>query len=71
MSLKHLVRVLKAKNQIKNLRIKGEIIVADNGSTDGSIKIAKKLGATVINVKNKGYGNVLRAGIKNLKENLF
>ncbi len=56
--------IKKAKKQIKNLSIKGEIIVADNGSSDGSIKIAKKLGATVINVKNKGYGNVLRAGIR-------
>ena len=56
--------IKKAKKQIKNLSVKGEIIVADNGSSDGSIKIAKKLGAIVINVKNKGYGNVLRAGIK-------
>ena len=54
----------KAKKQIKKLNIKGEIIVADNGSSDGSIEIAKKLGAVVINVKEKGYGNVLRAGIK-------
>ncbi len=57
----------KAKKQIKNLGIKGEIIIADNGSDDGSIEIAKKLGAIVINVKNKGYGNVLRAGIKKAK----
>lgn len=56
--------IKKAKNQIKKLNIKGEIIVADNGSSDGSIKIATKLGAHVINVKEKGYGNVLRAGIK-------
>ncbi len=54
----------KAKKQIKKLNIKGEIIVADNGSSDGSIEIAKKLGAVVIDVKEKGYGNVLRAGIK-------
>ena len=60
LKMKHLVRVKKQRNQIKNLNdLKGEIIVADNGSTDGSIKIAKKLGATVINVKNKLYGNVL------------
>tara|TARA_B100000989_G_scaffold45826_1_gene29425 strand:+ start:29675 stop:30781 length:1107 start_codon:yes stop_codon:yes gene_type:complete len=59
--------IKKAKKQIKNLNIKGEIIVADNGSNDGSIQIAKKLGAIVINVKNKGYGNVLRAGIKKSK----
>ena len=55
--------IKRAKKQIKNRNIKGEIIVADNGSNDRSIQIAKKLGAIVINVKNKGYGNVLRAGI--------
>ncbi len=56
--------IQKAKNQIRKLNIKGEIIVADNGSNDGSIEIAKKLKAVVINVKEKGYGNVLKAGIK-------
>jgi Glycosyltransferases involved in cell wall biogenesis len=35
----------KAKKQIKNLGKKGEIIIADNGKNDGSIQIAKKLGA--------------------------
>ena len=57
--------IKKAKKQIKLLKIKGEILIADNGSTDGSLAIAKKLGARVINVKNKGYGSALRAGIKN------
>lgn len=41
-----------------------EILVADNGSTDKSVKIAEALGARVIHVKEKGYGNVLIAGIK-------
>ena len=59
--------IKKANNQIKKLGIKGEIIIADNGSDDGSIEISKKLGARVINVKNKGYGNAVRAGIKNAK----
>ena len=59
--------IKKAKKQIKLLRIKGEIIVADNGSNDGSIEISKKLGAKVVHVKNKGYGNALRAGIKRSK----
>ncbi len=59
--------IKKAKRQIKLLKIKGEVLIADNGSTDGSIKIAKKLGARVVNVKNKGYGNALRAGIKNAR----
>lgn len=59
--------IKKAFKQIKKLRIKGEIIVADNGSIDGSINIAKKLGVVLVNVKNKGYGNVLRAGINKAK----
>ena len=56
--------IKKFKNKINKLNLKGEIIVADNGSSDGSIEIAKKLGAVVLNVKEKGYGNVLKAGIK-------
>lgn len=40
-----------------------EIIVADNGSTDRSREIARKLGAKVIEVETKGYGAALRAGI--------
>ena len=59
--------ITKAKKQIKSLNIRGEIIVADNGSKDESIQISKRLGARVINVKNKGYGNVVKAGIKAAK----
>ena len=59
--------IKKAKEQIRKINIKGEIIVADNGSKDGSIEISKKLGARVINVKNKGYGSAVRAGIKSAK----
>ncbi len=44
--------------------IKGEVIIADNGSTDGSIEIAKKLGVKIVNVKEKGYGNALIKGIE-------
>jgi len=40
----------------------GEIIVADNGSDDGSQKIASEAGATVVNVKERGYGAALKAG---------
>jgi len=43
--------------------IPGEIIVADNGSTDGSQKIAETLGARVIPVKTRGYSNALQGGI--------
>ena len=44
-------------------KIGGEIIVADNGSTDRSPEIARNAGATVILVTDKGYGSALRSGI--------
>ena len=44
--------------------VHGEVIVADNGSTDGSRTIAARLGARVVPVATKGYGNALRAGIE-------
>ena len=43
--------------------LSGEVIVADNGSTDGSIEIAESHGARVVHVKQRGYGAALRAGI--------
>jgi glycosyltransferase involved in cell wall biosynthesis len=42
----------------------GEVVVADNGSTDGSVAIAKELGARVVNVTRKGYGNALIGGVE-------
>ena len=44
-------------------KIRGEIIVADNGSTDGSQEIAAKLGVRLVNVAEKGYGSALTGGI--------
>ena len=44
--------------------IQGEIIVADNGSKDGSQRIASDLGARVVDVQRKGYGSALRGGIE-------
>lgn len=49
---------------LKESGIHGEILIADNDSTDESVSIAKHLGARVIYVKEKGYGNALRAGIR-------
>src|SRR5437868_11879601 len=43
--------------------IRGEVIVADNGSTDGSIEIAQEHGARVVHATVRGYGNALRKGI--------
>ncbi len=45
-------------------KINGEIVVADNGSTDGSQRIAAELGARVVPVTARGYGNALRGGIE-------
>lgn len=55
--------IQKAQRSFDENHIKGEIVVADNGSTDGSQDIARSLGARVIDVQAKGYGNALMGGI--------
>ena len=55
--------IQKAQRALKEHSIQGEIIIADNGSTDGSQKIAERLGARVIEVSEKGYGSALQGGI--------
>lgn len=54
----------KARASFSNSGVRGEVVVADNGSTDGSIDIAQQHGARVVCVPTKGYGNALRAGIE-------
>jgi glycosyltransferase involved in cell wall biosynthesis len=53
----------KAATALASNRIAGEIIVADNGSTDGSQAIATRLGSRLVNVGERGYGNALMGGI--------
>jgi len=48
----------------RNHNIDGEIVVADNGSTDGSVEIAERLGVRVVRVARRGYGSALMGGIK-------
>lgn len=55
--------VRKAVSVLHELGIRGEVIVADNGSTDGSSEIALEQGARVVHVADKGYGSALKAGI--------
>lgn len=58
------VCVRKALQAIRELNLPGEVLVADNGSTDGSQDIAEREGARVIHVPVRGYGAALQAGIK-------
>ena len=57
------VCIAKAQGALREGGIAGEVIVADNGSTDGSREIAERLGARVIQVWARGYGNALMGGI--------
>ncbi len=56
--------VEKAWQAIETMGVPGEVIVADNGSSDRSAAIARSLGARVVEIPEKGYGNALRGGIQ-------
>ncbi|WP_156758465.1 glycosyltransferase family 2 protein [Actinokineospora pegani] len=58
------VCVRKAKKSLEDLGVNGEVVVADNGSTDGSQDIARRNGARVVDVPRRGYGAALTAGIE-------
>jgi glycosyltransferase involved in cell wall biosynthesis len=55
----------KAQAFLKKSGIRGEVLIADNGSTDGSIEIARQHGARVVHVPIRGYGAALSHGIAN------
>lgn len=55
--------IQKARDYLDRHGIAGEIVVADNGSTDGSPDIALKMGARVVRVRSQGYGSALAAGM--------
>ena len=55
--------VRKAIGFLASSGISGEVLVADNGSTDGSQRLAEEAGARVVPVSDKGYGNALMGGI--------
>lgn len=54
--------VRQAQDFLGDHHVRGEVLVADNGSTDDSVQIAQRCGARVVHVPAKGYGNALRAG---------
>lgn len=59
--------IRKAQSYLDRSGVSGEILIADNGSTDGSQEIAAALGARVVNVASKGYGSALMGGIEAAK----
>jgi glycosyltransferase involved in cell wall biosynthesis len=55
--------VEKALRSLRELGVRGEVVVADNGSTDGSQALARAHGARVVHAERRGYGAALQAGI--------
>jgi hypothetical protein len=55
--------IVKAQASFQKQGISGEVVIGDNGSTDGSQEIARRLGARVVPVRARGYGSALRGGI--------
>src|SRR5271155_4140242 len=56
--------VRKARGFLERSGISGEVLVADNGSTDGSQRLAERCGARVVPVQARGYGAALQGGIR-------
>lgn len=56
--------IKKAYGFLSDAGLEGEVLIADNGSTDNSVKLARENGARVIHVQEKGYGSALAGGIK-------
>jgi glycosyltransferase involved in cell wall biosynthesis len=56
--------VRKARGFFAEYGVDGEVVIADNGSTDGSQQLAREAGARVVPIADKGYGNALIGGIR-------
>jgi glycosyltransferase involved in cell wall biosynthesis len=59
--------IKKAMSFLEDNNVDGEVLIADNGSTDGSQEIAIRNGARVVNIEQKGYGSALRGGSENAR----
>jgi glycosyltransferase involved in cell wall biosynthesis len=59
--------VTKAVRWLRTHEVSGEVIVADNGSTDGSLQIAAANGARIVSIASKGYGNAVMGGVGNAR----
>src|SRR3954454_20116956 len=59
--------VQKAVKCLAGLGVRGEVLVSDNGSTDGSQQIAIENGARVVDAPIRGYGGALMAGIEDAR----
>lgn len=55
--------IRKAKKFLADNKVSGEVVIGDNGSTDGSQEIARRNGAIVIDVPLRGYGNAIKGAI--------
>jgi glycosyltransferase involved in cell wall biosynthesis len=54
--------IARAREGIRQAGLTGEVVIADNGSTDGSLDIARAAGVRLVHVRERGYGNAYRAG---------
>lgn len=59
--------IVKARAYLDRSGVEGEILISDNGSTDGSQAIAERLGARVVTAPQRGYGAALIAGIRHAR----
>lgn len=56
--------ITKAQEYLARSKVRGEVLIADNGSTDASVQIAEEMVARVVHVPIRGYGSALRHGIE-------
>ena len=59
--------IVKAKAYLERAEIEGEVVIGDNGSTDGSQEIARKAGARVVDVPRRGYGAAIMGAVEAAK----